>query len=116
MATLKEIVKWIQDGKVHRFYTCSEWLKVKAEVLEDDKRECQICKNKYKRYRRATLVHHHRHVKQHPELCLSKYYIDIQGSEQRNLISVCKECHEVECHPERMRKYKRKSLLTKEMW
>lgn len=115
MATLKEIVKWIKDGNAHRFYTSSEWIKIKGEVLEDDKEECQICKDKYKRYRRAVLVHHQKHVRKFPELCLSKYYIDADGKEKRNLISVCKECHEVECHPERMRWNKREPI-TEERW
>ncbi|MPN43819.1 hypothetical protein SDC9_191380 [bioreactor metagenome] len=37
---------------------------------------------------------------------MEEYYIDEQGIKQRNLISVCKDCHENVCHPERMRELK----------
>ena len=90
----------IASGDTHPFYVTPEWRRLSAAVLADDHRNCQICR----RPNSATLVHHVRHVKQFPALALSRFYVDADGIEQRNLISVCRACHETVCHPERMYK------------
>lgn len=107
------VKRCIANNDMHAFYTCMDWEHLRDEVLRDDKNECQICKTKGK-YTRAELVHHVNHVRRHPELALCKKYIADDGNEKRNLISVCKLCHETVCHPERMRK--RKWALTVERW
>lgn len=112
-ATTDWIRERIKADDLHAFYTCSEWLHLRAEVLAADKHECQVCKSKGK-YKRAELVHHVNHVRQHPELALSKYYT-IGQKKRRNLISVCKDCHETVCHPERMCN-EWKEPLTEERW
>lgn len=93
----------IEKGDIHPFYVCGLWKQVSGQVLSMDRRECQICKAA-KRYRRADLVHHVNHVKRRPDLALDVWYIDDQGERKRNLISVCRGCHETVCHPERMRR------------
>lgn len=110
----KRLVEWIASGNVHRFYVTKEWRRVSAKVLDRDKHECQICKSKG-RYAKADLVHHINHVKNRPDLALSEEYKDYDGTVKRNLISVCKNCHENECHPERLRKYK-KQIEFDERW
>ena len=87
------------------FYWSSPWRNIRSEILNLDKNECQICKKKGG-YSRAVIVHHVKHRKDFPELELEKYYIDENGKEQRNLISVCQSCHETVCHPERLTKFK----------
>ena len=104
----------IKQNDLHRFYTWSEWLKLRGEVLDDDKHECQMCKAKGK-YKKATHVHHVNYLRLHPELALSKFYKDDEGNIKRNLISACKNCHETVCHPERLR-WDIKEPLTKERW
>lgn len=104
----------IESGDLHRFYTCSQWLRLREEVLAEDKHECQYCKAKGK-YTRATLVHHVNHVRKHPELALSRYYTDDGGNRKRQLISCCDGCHE-EQHPERMRQNKGRIPITRERW
>lgn len=104
----------IESGDLHRFYTCAQWLRLRAEVLAEDKYECQFCKDKGI-YTRATIVHHINHVRRHPELALSKYYIDDNGNRKRQLVSCCDKCHE-EQHPERMRQNKKRAPITKEQW
>lgn len=114
-AQLEFIKQCIADDNVHAFYTCWAWLKLRAEVLAEDKNECQLCK-KRGRYTRAKIVHHNKHVREYPELALSKVYIDEEGNEQRQLISVCNDCHERE-HPERFQKNEnKKQPLTIERW
>lgn len=104
----------LREDSPHAFYTCSAWLKTRAEILASDHHECQLCKARGI-HTRAELVHHVKHLRNYPELGLSRFYLDEEGKEQRNLISVCKDCHETVCHPERLRKKKSKPL-TAERW
>ena len=99
--------------KHNPFYDTPEWRRKRRDVIQKDKGECQIHKAKGA-YRRATYVHHVKHLEDYPELALEDYYIDENGEKQRQLISVCKECHETVCHPERLRHTK--EPLTKERW
>ena len=105
----------IAAGDVHPFYVSPEWRRLSADVLRTDRHECQVCKAK-KRYRRAELVHHVNHVKARPDLALDECYVDADGERKRNLISVCKICHETVCHPERMHKAQRPHFTTTERW
>ena len=87
------------------FYLKRQWKKLRVYILKKDRYECQECK-KRGRYSRAIIVHHVKHRDEYPELEMEEYYIDDRGIKQRNLISVCKDCHENVCHPERMRELK----------
>ena len=98
----------------NKFYDSGDWRRVRKEVLASDKYECQECKGKGK-YARANHVHHVRHLDKYPELALEKYYTDEHGNKHRQLISVCKECHETVCHPERLR-WNEKVPLNEEKW
>jgi 5-methylcytosine-specific restriction endonuclease McrA len=100
--------------KADPFYLSKGWRALRDDVLADDKHECQYCKAKGK-YKRAAIVHHVQHRDEHPELELERYYIDSNGVKQRNLVSLCFDCHE-EQHPERSRKIKNKKPLTPERW
>lgn len=100
--------------KQNKFYHSSEWRRIRKEVLTSDKYECQEHKAKG-RYARANHVHHVKHLDEFPELGLEKYYVDENGKQHRQLVSVCKECHETVCHPERLR-WNKKEPLTEEKW
>lgn len=102
--------KCIDDNNLHRFYTWAPWINLRAEVLRDDKGECQTCKRRGI-YAKATHVHHLKHVRKHPELALVK----IMPGGTRQLVSLCKACHELE-HPERMRKGGCGEPITEERW
>ena len=96
---------------MHRFYVWGKWSRVRQQVLDMDKNECQDCKT-HGRYTRATTVHHNQFVKKHPELALEIWYT-FQGEKYRNLVSLCHECHEAR-HGYRRRK--EVQLLTEERW
>src|SRR5690554_348625 len=102
---LDETGRWVQslidENNLDAFYFSWSWKKLRKEVMEEHKFECQECKKKG-RYKRANLVHHVMHVDKHPRFALSKTY-KFQGVEHKNLIPICKECHEMVCHPERLR-------------
>jgi 5-methylcytosine-specific restriction endonuclease McrA len=88
-----------------KFYHGTKWKYKRLSVLERDHNECQICKRKGK-LTIANTVHHIKHIEDAPELSL----------EEDNLVSVCRNCHELE-HPERFRrKFKKKKRLTIERW
>ncbi len=104
-------VEWCISNDIHRFYTWTKWLKVRSEVLADDKYECQDCRKKGI-YVRATTVHHENYVKKHPELALEKDY-EYCGIRRRNLTSLCHDCHEAR-HGYRKRHYSKP--VTEEKW
>lgn len=87
----------IENGQADKFYSWSSWRKVRDKVFKLDNYECQVCKAKG-RYSRAVIVHHIKHLKDRPDLALDIY--DAQTGE-RQLVSVCKSCHEA-LHPESM--------------
>ena len=105
----------IAAGYTHPFYVTGEWRALSADVLRIDRYECQLCKAKG-RYRKAEMVHHVNYVKLRPELALDMFYTDSEGERRRNLISVCRWCHENVCHPERLRRSKVPSFATEERW
>ena len=108
---LQELVSLIAAGQEARFYDWPEWDAVRADVLRLDRGECQRCRLVRNRYRRAALVHHVKHLKDRPDLALS-----IWDDRERQLVSLCRACHEEE-HPERQwRKVIHKDYVTQERW
>jgi len=82
-----------QDNSM--FYRSKEWRRLRKVVYAIDKGECQLCKTKGY-YKRGKIVHHVNHVTGHEDIALNIYYVDGQGVEQRNLVTVCFKCHEEE--------------------
>lgn len=108
---LQQLASMIQQGQEHGFYAWPEWQEKREEVLQMDCRECQRCKQLRRRHRAAVIVHHVKHLRDRPDLALS-----VWDGEERQLISVCKQCHE-ELHPEAMRQNEPKAPpLTPERW
>lgn len=91
------------------FYWSGTWKKKRAEVLEFDHYECQLCKTKGI-YTKATTVHHVKHLKDRPDLALS-----IFDGKERQLVSLCDSCHN-SVHPEKLRKCVESEPMTVERW
>ena len=109
---LRELRALIQAGREYKFYSWPEWRKLRPEVLKLDNRECQLCKQQG-RFHGASIVHHVKHLRDRPDLALSVWD---QDTGERQLISVCKACHE-ELHPESQRPFPRRSSpVTEERW
>ena len=100
----KKLLKAIQAGDVRKFYKSKEWKHKRPEILERDNHECQRCKD-LGGYSEAVVVHHIKHLRDHPELAL----VD------SNLSSRCEPCHNIE-HPEKGFKHEKKDYITKERW
>ena len=104
----------IAEGKADLFYSWPEWETVRRKVISLDRGECLKCKSRG-RYSPAVLVHHVKHLVDRPDLALSIF--DPETNE-RQLISLCRPCHELE-HPERLRPAwtaKIENPLTVERW
>ena len=99
------------------FYDNAPWRSKRLEILKKLNWECQICKQ-HGRHRRAVIVHHVFHRDEFPQWELDELVRDPETGEQcRNLLPVCRECHETECHPERMRaKVEKSEPITPERW
>lgn len=109
-ARTTKLIFLISSGREHEFYLWGAWKAIRQKVLSLDHYECQTCKAKGK-YAKATIVHHVKHLKDRPDLALS-----IWDGDERQLISLCKSCHEAE-HPESQRKYKNiRAPITAERW
>lgn len=123
----KELVEYINNliekDELWRFYKQKEWKQVRDSVLQEQRNECEVCRRKgiIKRYdidadghkHLIKTVHHVQHVRSHPELALSKYYY-AGGERKKNLIVVCKACHN-DLHPEK-RKKNRNGYTNEERW
>ena len=111
--------KCINDKDVHRFYCSTKWQRIRDKVMRLDHYECQLCKSKYHRIRKASMVPHVHHLEDYPNLALEIY----AEEGYRNLMSLCNSCHN-EVHPEKQIKFKkiieakRKSIqnLNPERW
>lgn len=126
-----ELKKWIETliekNELWRFYKSREWMELKEEVLRENHYECAECKKRgiITRYdidedgnkRLLSTVHHVQYVKKHPADALSKFYT-YEGKTYRNLIPVCKACHN-KLHPEksgRRAKKKTDGFVNEEKW
>lgn len=117
----KELTNWIEHlisiDRLDKFYHSRYFTQIKLEVLKEQHYECQRCKEYGKltivkpSIKRSGVVHHVQYVRKHPELALSKYYIDKHGNKQRNLITLCNPCHEI-VHE----RFEKSESLNEERW
>ena len=102
----------LAHGDENIWYNSAAWRHTRAAVLRMDHYECQRCKARG-RHSNAVIVHHVKHLRDRPDLALSIYDPD---TGERQLVSVCKRCHE-ELHPEAQRQYRPKgNPVTVERW
>lgn len=110
----EELIRWIIfleiQGCLWKFYKSKYWMKLANEVLKEQHYECQVCLKKGI-LTKADTVHHVNYVKDRPDLALDKYYIDEKGIKQKNLIAVCKKCHN-DVH----KRFGYKEFINEERW
>lgn len=94
----------IKEDKLWKFYKARIWMDLKEQVLREHHYECQECK-RLGVITKADTVHHIQHVREHPELALTK----------SNLEPVCKACHN-KLHPEKNKRDKTKRFTNNERW
>lgn len=109
---LARLTALLAAGRENVWYNSSDWGTVREAVKQMDHCECLVCKA-MGRHSPARVVHHVKHLRDRPDLALSIYDPDTGA---RQLISVCKDCHE-RLHPESQRQYwPHFSPLTAERW
>ena len=110
---LAQLQALIQAGRKAEFYSWPEWRALRPDVLALDHHECVRCREIRRKFRRPKIVHHVKHLEDRPDLALSIWDPE---TGKRQLISVCKRCHE-ELHPESQRQFKAiRAPLTAERW
>lgn len=123
--------QWIRElirtGELWKFYKTKEWRSLKASILKEHHYECAECRRHgvITRYdvsedgqkKLISTVHHVCHVRDHPELALSRWYKDYETGEMKeNLIPVCKSCHN-KLHPEKQKMKKNpQGFMNEERW
>ena len=116
--TTEEVIEAIKTNKKYKIYKSREFRTLRLQVLKTFHYECQRCKESNK-ITSAVLVHHAQEVTKHPELAFEEFYIDKNGIKQRNLIPLCKECHEAIHHRYGFRPNQTKSeqnFINEERW
>ena len=109
---LARLTALLAAGRENVWYNSGDWGRVKEAVKQMDHCECLVCKA-MGRHSPARVMHHVKRLRDRPDLALSIYDPDTGA---RQLISVCKDCHEM-LHPEAQRQYAaRKEPVTKERW
>ena len=112
--TTADIIKWIREDTLYKFYTSKFWRKLRADAIKRDNNECQRCKELGKvtvkveglEGNDVTLtVHHIEEVRKNPYRAL-----DIN-----NLITLCEPCHnEVHDKYKNLNKVKSKGQILSE--
>lgn len=95
--TDRSLATWIRqlidEGKLYRFYKTREFRELRAQVLRDYHNECKACAERG-RYTRARVVHHVHEVRDRPDLALTRWVREPDGTTTENLIPLCQDCHE----------------------
>lgn len=109
---LARLTAMLAAGRENVWYNSGDWGRVKEAVKRMDHCECLVCKA-MGRHSPARVVHHVKYLRDRPDLALSIYDPDTGA---RQLISVCKDCHEM-LHPEAQRQYRPHAApVTAERW
>lgn len=83
MFSTDEIRRLIEENRTDIFYNSKAWRRLSHKIIREHHKECRICRDE-KRLTRATLAHHIKPLRTHPELAY----------EPSNLMPLCHDCHE----------------------
>lgn len=97
-----ETEKFVLSFKdIRQFYKTGKWKTFRKKEMKRKKYRCELCWNggiehkEVRRYRRAIVLHHIKHLREFPALGLSP----------SNTMALCDECHR-KMHPEEYKKAK----------
>jgi 5-methylcytosine-specific restriction endonuclease McrA len=83
MFTTDEIRVLIAEGRTAEFYNSKGWRRLSHKIIRAAHGECRMCSDAH-RLTPAVLVHHIKHLREHPELAYT----------ESNLMPLCHDCHE----------------------
>lgn len=81
--TTEQIRILIAENRTDDFYNEKYWRRLSHKIIKEERNECRQCREAH-RLTRATLVHHIKPLREHPELAY----------ERSNLMPLCHDCHE----------------------
>lgn len=110
--------EWITDlirsGKLYKFYKTFEWRALRSSVMEDHHYECEMCEAEGE-YGRADTVHHEFEVKRHPEMALTRWVVEPDGTKREVLHPLCNHHHNV-VHDRVAKPKKKRKPINEERW
>ena len=111
----------IHDDKLYKFYQTSDWRDLRAAVMEDHHNECEFHKDREdlpidKRYARADTVHHEFEVKKRPDMALTRYADEPDGTRREVLHPLCNDCHNIVHGRKLMGNPNKRNPVTEEWW
>lgn len=83
MFTTDEIRVLIAENRTEVFYNSKPWRRLSRRMIKAAHGECRMCSDAH-RLTPAVLVHHIKHLREHPELAYT----------ESNLMPLCHDCHE----------------------
>lgn len=112
------LAAWIRElmrtNKLYQFYKTMEWRSLRDEVMADHHWECERCESQGK-LTRAVTVHHEYEVRKHPELALTRWVTEPDGTKREVLHPLCNQCHN-DVHGRTLKGQTPKVPLTEERW
>lgn len=115
MYTTQQIKHLINTDNTAAFYNDRSWRKLAHNILSEQHNECQLCKGKGK-YNKADIVHHVNYLRKRPDLAYCRTFTDVNGIEQIQLLSLCRECHEKIHERGHYSKLKKDKFINDEKW
>lgn len=106
---MAQLVEMQTAGRLEDFYRTRRWKNKREEILRGDHWQCQRC-GRIVRGKNA-IVHHVHHLGDRLDLALE----DFDETGARQLVTVCKACHEA-LHPEALQVQAPRAPLTVERW
>lgn len=97
---LARLVALISAGEEWKFYNWQDWRRTRDEVRRMDHWQCSKCSRPIHN-RRECIAHHVKPLRERPDLALSIF--DPETGD-RQIITVCKQCHEEE-HPDSLAQF-----------
>lgn len=109
------VVWCIVNDCVEKFYKTYNWQRLRADVMDIDKNECQWCKAKGEIVT-PKIAHHINRLRNRPDLAMDIWYVDAAGQRRRNIIAVCNDCHEAEHKRLELLHQPKREPVTPERW
>lgn len=104
----------IEAGKLYQFYKTPEWLGLRDQVMADHHWECERCEERGK-LTRADTVHHEFEVRKRPDMALTRWVVEDDGTRHEVLHPLCNQCHN-DAHGRTLKGNQPKPQLNEEKW
>lgn len=116
--TDRSLEAWLRElmgqHKLYLFYKSPEWRQLRAEVMADHHNECERCREQG-RLTMADTVHHEHEVRKRPDMALTRWITEPDGTRREVLHPLCNQCHN-DVHGRTLKGNAPKPQLNAERW